>query len=273
MDILRIKDLTVFGNHGVFKEEKTLGQKFILDMSLYYDMTRAAKEGNLNASIHYGFLAENIIEEFKSTSYDLIEEACFQLIKFIFREYDLVKKVEIELKKPWAPVHLPIDTISVKMSRKKRNYYLALGTNLGDKKANMDSALEKLIENFTLVKESKEYVTKPWGKEDQGDFLNKVIMVESMEEPLDFLDIIQEIEVSLGRVRIEKWGPRTIDIDILFIDDEIFFDERLKVPHPYIEEREFVLEPMAEIDPFFIHPISRKSITNILNELKKKSNP
>ncbi|WP_300409394.1 2-amino-4-hydroxy-6-hydroxymethyldihydropteridine diphosphokinase [Lagierella sp.] len=268
MDTLRIKDLVIFANHGVFPEEKSLGQKFVLDLALSYDMTKAAKENDLETSIHYGVLSQRIIEEFKKTSYDLIEEACYRLIEFIFAEYEMVQEVQIELKKPWAPVHLPLDRVSVKMSRKKRRFYLSLGSNMGDKKAYINRAIEELSKNFSLVKQSRDYVTKAWGKEDQEDFLNKVVVLESFEEPLDFLDITQKIEIDLGRERKEKWGPRTIDIDILFIDDEVIFNDRLKVPHPYIEERLFVLEPLAEVEPFFVHPVLNKKVFQLLKEIK-----
>ncbi|MDO5018717.1 MAG: 2-amino-4-hydroxy-6-hydroxymethyldihydropteridine diphosphokinase [Lagierella massiliensis] len=270
MDTLRIKNLMVFANHGVFKEEKILGQKFILDISIFYNMTKAAKQNDLNSSIHYGILSQQITEQLQKQSYDLIEEAGFKLVEFIFDNYSMVKKVNLEIKKPWAPVHLPLDTVSIKISRKKRRYYLSLGSNMGDKKYYLESAINKLKDKFTVLKISKDYITKAWGKVDQEDFLNKVLVVESFEEPLDFLDLIQNIELDLGRERKEKWGPRTIDIDILFIDDEIIQNDRLKVPHPYIEDREFVLEPLNEVEPFLIHPVLNKRIFRLYEEITQK---
>lgn len=268
MDTLRIKDLTIFGKHGVFEEEKNLGQKFVLDLNIYYNMTKAARENDLEASIHYGVLAEELTEEFRRESYDLIEEACLKLVEFIFHKYKMVERVDLELKKPWAPVHLPLDTVSVEISRTKRRYYLSLGSNIGNKEEYMSRAIEELSKHFEIIRQSKDYVTKAWGKTDQDDFLNKVVVVESFEEPIDFLNITQKIELGLGRERHEKWGPRTIDIDILFIDDEIIYNDRLKVPHPYIEERKFVLEPLNEIEPFLVHPVLKKKVFQLLNEIE-----
>lgn len=101
--------------------------------------------------------------------------------------------------------------------------------------------------------------TAAWGKTDQPDFYNMALEVETALAPLDLLDKTQAIENKLGRVRTEKWGPRTLDIDILYCGDMIFEDERLTIPHPYLHQRKFTLDLLVELNPDFVHPVLRKT--------------
>ena len=117
MDQLRIKDLEVYAYHGVFAAEKELGQRFVLDLILEYDMTRAAKSGELTASVHYGELAQELVKWCQESKEDLIETLAYKLIDRIFLAYPLVQKISLEVKKPWAPVPLPLDTCSVRLQR------------------------------------------------------------------------------------------------------------------------------------------------------------
>ena len=157
MDQLRIKDLEVYAYHGVFAAEKELGQRFVLDLILDYDMTRAAKTGDLTASIHYGELAQELVKWCQESKEDLIETLAYQLIGKIFQSYDLVEKVSLEVKKPWAPVPLPLDTCSVKLVRQKRKAFIALGSNQGSPTANLDAALEKMAEqNIRILHVSRQ---------------------------------------------------------------------------------------------------------------------
>ncbi len=101
--------------------------------------------------------------------------------------------------------------------------------------------------------------TAAWGKTDQPDFYNIALEVETALAPLDMLDKTQAIENKLGRVRTEKWGPRTLDIDILYCGDMIFEDERLTIPHPYLHQRKFTLDLLVELNPDFVHPVLGKT--------------
>lgn len=115
------------------------------------------------------------------------------------------------------------------------------------------------------------YETEPWGKLDQDDFINVVYAVSTSLEPMALLHRLQWIEKKLGRVRIEKWGARTMDIDILFYDSVQMENEELKIPHPEITNRNFVLEPLNEILPDWKHPALDKSISQLLKECKDES--
>ena len=147
--------------------------------------------------------------------------------------------------------------------------YIALGSNLGDKKAYLDGAVEALRadENMRLGAVSDYLVTAPYGGVEQDDFLNAVLCVRTLLPPHELLDRLHEIEQAAGRERLIHWGPRTLDLDILFYDDEIIADETLHVPHPEIPKRDFVLKPLAQIAPYFVHPVYHRTISELLETL------
>ena len=132
--------------------------------------------------------------------------------------------------------------------------YISLGSNMGDRGFHLKESCRRLATHpdIQLLKESGIYVTKPWGLTDQPDFWNQVLELETSLSPLSLLDVCQDIENSLGRVRKILWGPRTIDIDLLSYDNKEWKDKRLILPHPRMEQREFVLAPLREIAPDYI---------------------
>lgn len=138
--------------------------------------------------------------------------------------------------------------------------YLSLGSNLGKREDNLKTAFELIAGHGGRIQAvSSIYQTAAWGKTDQPDFLNEVIEVKSILKPLELLNHLLEIEKQLGRVRIEKWGARTIDIDILYMGATVLQSDRLTIPHPGIPSRRFVLEPLCEIAPDFLHPVLLKT--------------
>ncbi len=145
--------------------------------------------------------------------------------------------------------------------------YIQLGSNLGDREGYLKQSQVMLIDEIGLIiKKSSIYESSPWGVENQGSFLNQVLLLETDVKPFDLLDIILNIEKEMGRVRIEKWGERIIDIDILFYNDEIIETNNLCIPHPYISKRRFVLSPLDEIAKNYIHPILQKTINKLLSQ-------
>lgn len=144
--------------------------------------------------------------------------------------------------------------------------YISFGSNIGDREQQINEALNKLQQvcDTELVTVSSLYETAPVGGVIQDDFLNGAAIVETSLTPIDFLNEIQRIELELGRERKVHWGPRTIDLDVLLMDDYIIEHERLNVPHPYMHERSFVLIPLAEIAPEAVHPILNKSIKELV---------
>lgn len=151
--------------------------------------------------------------------------------------------------------------------------FLGIGTNIGNKKKNITDATIIIGSVMGVIRAlSSLYETEPWGYESPNTFLNAVIQIETEIEPQKCLDIAKAIEREMGRVHTkEGYEDRIIDIDILFYDDTIYHSGNLTIPHPLIEKRDFVLRPMAEIAPDFRHPISGKTMKNLLHELNKKS--
>jgi 2-amino-4-hydroxy-6-hydroxymethyldihydropteridine diphosphokinase len=151
------------------------------------------------------------------------------------------------------------------------NVYLGLGTNLGDRKQNINKAIEAISLKMSISKQSSLYETTAWGYTNQPDFLNQVIQVETNLSPLRLLNFLKKTEVELGRVENFRYGPRLIDIDILFYDDLINTTSCLQIPHPRIPERAFVLVPLNEIAPGYVHPVLKKTIAELLAELPNKT--
>lgn len=144
---------------------------------------------------------------------------------------------------------------------------ISIGSNIGDRISNCKKALLELERVSKIVKVSSFYETEPVGKEDQPEFINLAVIIETELIPKKLLSDLKQIENKLGRVRHEKWGPRTIDIDIIFYDNLIIKEDDLVIPHPRAHQRRFVLEPLCEIDPEFVHPELKSTISELLQKL------
>jgi len=157
---------------------------------------------------------------------------------------------------------------SVILEKVRGKIYIGIGTNLGNRQDNIQKAIKHLEEISDVLKVSQIIETSPYGKTDQPNFLNCVVEIDTELTPNELIHSLLEIEEKMGRVRIEKWGPRIIDLDILFYGNLVIQNEQLTVPHYDFENRMFFVQPMYELDPNFVHPLSVKSMKDIFTELR-----
>lgn len=143
--------------------------------------------------------------------------------------------------------------------------FIGIGSNLGDREGNCLRSIELMRQRgIAVIRQSSLYETEPWGVTEQPKFINMAVEAETSLAPRQLLNALKEIERQMGRTVTEKWGPRVIDLDILFYDDMIVDEPDLKIPHPLIAEREFVLRPLCEIAPDLKHPVTGRTIKEML---------
>jgi len=152
-----------------------------------------------------------------------------------------------------------------------KKIFLGIGSNVGDRKENIYKAISLLKEKITDMKVAPIYISKAVGYENQANFFNTVVRGFTKLSPYELLSFTQEVERKTGRIYRFKWGPREIDIDILFYEDLILKTDNLTIPHQYAHKRDFVLLPLIDLEEDFIHPVLKKSVKEILEDLKEKS--
>lgn len=269
MDKIEIRDLEIFANHGVFPEETALGQKFVVSAVMYTETRPAGLADDLSASINYGEVSHMITDFLQKNTYKLLEAAVENLAELLLLSLPLLKKITLRIEKPWAPVGLPLKTVAVEITRGWHTAYVAFGSNMGDKKKYLDNAIQGLrdMKEIVVEKVSEYLVTEPYGGVEQDDFLNGAIEAETSLSPDALLHKLHAIEQEAGRERKIHWGPRTLDLDILLYDHEIIDTEKLTIPHIDMQNRQFVLEPLSQLAPAYMHPVLHKTISQLLAEL------
>lgn len=265
MDQIRIENLEVFANHGVMREENVLGQKFLISAILHTDTERAGFGDDLTASIHYGEVCHFITKFMKENTYKLIEAAAEHLAGAMLIHFPNLRGVDLEIKKPWAPIGLPLENVSIRICRRWHTVYLAMGSNMGDKERYIRDAVKQIGEDEEcVVKKVSDLIhTEPYGYTEQDEFLNGAMEIETLKSPMRLLDFLHRVEASADRKREIRWGPRTLDLDILLYDNEIISSEKLIIPHVDMCNRAFVLQPLSQIAPYVRHPVSGKTIAEL----------
>lgn len=272
LDKIHIRNLEVFGRHGVLPEENRLGQKFRINGILYISTREAGLKDDLTKTIHYGEVSHFMTSFMMEHTFQLIETAAEQMARAVLLQFPSMEKIRLEIEKPWAPIGLPLESVSVEIERGWHQVFVAIGSNLGNREDYLKQGIEDLrkLEDCLVEQVSEIIVTKPYGVTDQPDFLNGMIKLKTLLSPLELLEQLHLIEQQAGRERLVRWGPRTLDLDIIFYDHWVIDSPKLTVPHGDMQNREFVLKPLAELAPYFRHPLLHKTVEQLLEECRVK---
>lgn len=270
MDQIIIKGLEVFGNHGVYKEEQEKGQKFVVNATLFYDTARAGRTDELEDSVDYGKVCKLINDFMTQYRMNLLETIANRLARKILMAYPELEAVTLEIEKPQAPIPLPFENVSVKIHRSWHTAFIAFGSNMGDRLGYINDAIANLKADMRceVKKVSKFVESRPYGEVEQDNFYNGVLELRTLLEPKELLEFLQAEERHAGRVRKEHWGPRTLDLDILYFDDMVIENDDLTIPHVDMQHRDFVLVPLNEIAPYKRHPLIGLTTKEMLRRLK-----
>ncbi len=268
-DYITITGLELYAYHGVYEEEAAQGQVFTLNARLYYDMKRAGSSDDLSDAVNYGTCCKCMAEHFTQHRFVLIEAAAEHVCQALLREFSALTAVDLEVCKPQAPIAYSFSNVSVTIHRAWHTAYLGIGSNMGDRQAYLDGAVATLRAHPAIrdVRASDWITTKPYGPVEQEDFLNGCIALSTLLDPEELLSVLHGIEQEAGRTREVHWGPRTLDLDILFYDRLVYESDTLVIPHVDVANRRFVLEPLAQLAPNLRHPITGLTVTQMLTAL------
>lgn len=248
LDRITIRGLYAYGYHGVLPAERAAGQDFFLDAVLAVDTRPAAAGDDLSRTADYAALAGRLAAIMSGEPAALIETLAARLAAACLAE-PAVHEAQVTVHKPDAPVGQPVQDITVTVTRGR--VVLALGSNLGDRLASLQAGLDVLAAGPGLdqVTVSPVYQTAPVGGPAQGDYLNAVLIAQTALPAAAVLGLAREAEQALGRTRTERWGPRTLDVDVIVCGAQISADPELTLPHPRAHQRAFVLAPWLDLEP------------------------
>lgn len=269
MDQIRIENLQIYAYHGVYAEENEKGQNFYINAVLGCDTRIAGVMDDLDFSVDYGEVCLFLQRFLTQNRYKLLEAAAEKAAEEVLLAFPLVRYIDLEIRKPEAPIPLPFESVSVKITRGWKKAYLACGSNMGERERYLNAAVTALSADnkCRVIKVSDWMMTTPYGGVEQENFLNGVIAVETLYTPEELLERVHEIEKDNDRERKVHWGPRTLDLDILLYEDCVMYTDDLKIPHADMHNRDFVLAPLAQIAPYEMHPVLRKSVMQLYREV------
>ena len=261
LDQIRLVGLTARGTHGVLPAERRDGQDFTIDVVLHLDTGPAAATDDLTATVDYGALAVRVADLVRGEPVDLIETLAAKIANSCLTSPGVVA-VDVAVHKPHAPITERFADVVVAIRRERAGALdlkpvepvtavLALGTNLGDRAGILRAAVTELdeVEGVAVDAVSPVVETDPVGGPDQPDYLNAVVLVTTRLAAEDLLAACQRIEAGHGRERSVRWGPRTLDVDLIRYGDLLSDDPALELPHPRAHQRAFVLAPWLAVDP------------------------
>lgn len=252
-DRICLTGLTVHGHHGVLAQEKRDGHDFVIDVALEIDTAPAARDDALGRTVNYAEVAHAVADVVAGGSLDLIETLAQRVADAVLASQVLVRAVEVTVHKPTAPIDLPFADVSVAIRREAApvEAVLALGSNLGDRAARLERAADLLAEaeGVEIAWRAPLVETDPVGGVAQDDFANTVLGLRTTLGPWELLDLAHRIEADAHRERTVRWGPRTLDVDVITWGALAQDDPDLTLPHPRAHERAFVLAPWSAARP------------------------
>lgn len=261
LDQVRVSGLRAFGRHGVFEHERRDGQEFVVDAVLHLDSRAAASSDDLADTVDYGTLALRLADIVGGEPVDLIETLAARLAGAALAD-PRVAAVDVTVHKPQAPVPVPFADIAVTVRRTRSDLLdlvpaapvtavLALGTNLGDRAATLRAGVAGLsvAPGLTVTAVSPVVESDPVGGPAQPDYLNAVVLVTTTLSPRALLAACHAVEAAHGRTRDVRWGPRTLDVDVITYGGLVARAADLDIPHPRAGQRAFVLAPWLGADP------------------------
>ena len=268
-DFIKVTNMKIFAYHGVLAEEKKDGQDFYLNAKVYVDMRLAGLTDKLEKTINYDQVCIFLAEVFAEKQFDTIEAAAEYTVQEIMVNFPMIEAMELEVRKPHAPLTYVPEDISVTIYREWHTVYLSFGSNMGNPTGHINEAMIMLKDPYAIrdVKLYELFVTKPYGPVEQNDFVNGCLEMETYMDPEELVNYIHYIEDYFERDRSIHWGPRPIDMDIVFFDDYVYNSKALTIPHADMENRMFVLEPLSQLCPGRRHPVWGKTVAQMKKEL------
>ncbi len=259
-DVITLTGVRARGRHGVLAAERRDGQEFVVDLELGFGLQAAAQTDELHRTVNYAEVAALAVDVIQGEPQNLIETVAGRIVTRVLAEHALVETVSVTVHKPQAPVGVPFADVAVTVRRRRdAHVVIALGANLGEASATLASTGRRLHRGCGLraVRLSPLFRTTPVGGPDQADFSNAVAIGRTSLSAPALLEVLQQLEADAGRDRSrqQRWGPRTLDLDLIQYGDPragtdvLSDDPQLQLPHPRAHERAFVLVPWLAVDP------------------------
>ncbi len=274
MAYIRLVNMIFYGYHGVAAAERETGRRYEVDCEIETDITKAARSDHLDDAVNYLSIYETVEEFLENHRYNLLETLAERLREEIQKKTG-ASRVTLRVRKRIPPVPGNIDYIEVETSGEKlevcnvANVFLGLGANEGDREANIQKAIDLLnqTEDIRMRAVSSLYESKAVGVSHQPDYVNCVIKIETGRDPHSLLETTKSIEAALGRQPDTHMLPRPMDIDILLYGYIDLDSLDLMIPHSRLKTRRFVLEPLLEIEPDAIDPVTSRPLREFLDEV------
>lgn len=256
-DLIRLSGVAGRGYHGVFEHERREGQDFVVDVELEAELSWAGASDDLADTVNYGEIGALVLARIEGEPYDLIEALAHRIAADVLERHRLVDAVTVTVHKPQAPVGVPFGDVEVVVRRRREPVpvVVAVGANLGVAARTVEAGITALRGLLTDLRSSTTWTTEPVGGPEQPSYANAVVVGRTRLSAPRLLAALHAIEADFGRVREVRWGPRTLDLDLIQwgvpgeSSEWLSTGPALQLPHPRAHERGFVVRPWLEADP------------------------